>query len=76
MRIPKPSPQLKPTNVNTGGVHPLVKASMLPRMAAVKGIGIPQRAQVMASLPGVKRSLMSKAEMGSVRGEVGRRPRA
>lgn len=67
---------LKPTSVSTAGVHPLVAKSMLPRMAEAKQFTPGKRAIAMAQMPGAKRSLISRQELGSVRREDGRKPRA
>lgn len=68
---------IKPTKVATGGVHPLVKASMLPRIkqAAATGLGAQSK-----MLSGMARSggsgNMTHEELSSKRSEVGRKPRA
>lgn len=71
---------LHAVNVSTGGVHPLVKASMLPRMKAAKQVSTKARASAMAKAPGVSKPFSSKGlsvnELRSRRGEVGRQPRA
>ncbi len=57
-----------PVNVSSAGVHPLVKASMLPRMKTAKAQGsLKARRGQMAG--------MSRTELKSKRSEVGRQPR-
>lgn len=70
---------LKAVNVSTGGVHPLVRASMLPRIKAAKSVGIGQQNRAMASQFGPKsprRANMSRIEEATTTKELGRRPRA
>lgn len=57
-----------PVNVSTAGVHPLVKASMLPR--------IKQRKMGSLNVRRSQMSNMSRAELRSRRSEIGRQPRA
>lgn len=78
----KASGAIRPINVSTAGVHPLVKKSMLPRMKASKQSGVVAQSNMMRAIArGVKMqptngggNLMSKVERSSRRNMVGRRP--
>lgn len=63
-----------PLSVSTAGVHPLVKASMLGHAKAIKPFTPKNRAKAMSTSLGPKNN-MSRVEMKSRRGEVGRQPR-
>jgi len=44
------SPGLVPTDVSTGGVHPFVRESMLPRMKMNKSVNPKQRAAIYEAM--------------------------
>jgi hypothetical protein len=75
---------IRPVSVSTGGIHPLVKKSMLPRLKMNRASGVVAQSNMMR---GMARSqsmrpsngggnLMSRVELKSRRAEVGRQPRA
>jgi hypothetical protein len=66
---------LQAPNVSTGGVHPLVRASMLPRIKRAKATSLAARSKAMATPP-VSKPKLSVNELKSRRSEVGRMPRA
>ena len=70
MTIGKP---LRAPNVSTAGVHPLVKASMLPRIKRAKAESLSARSAEMARQP-KKRSNMSVDMLRSARKLKGRQP--
>jgi hypothetical protein len=65
---------LQAPNVSTGGVHPLVRASMLPRIKRAKQTSLAARSKAMATPP-VSKPKLSVNELRSRRSEVGRMPR-
>ena len=71
--LPMQSP-LEAPNVSTAGVHPLVRASMLPRIKRAKQTSLAARSKAMATPP-VTKPRLSYNELRSRRSEVGRMPR-
>jgi hypothetical protein len=84
LKLPKATTGIKPIKLSTSGVHPLVKASMLPRMKASKMSGVQAQSNMLRGMARSKgmqptsgtKNLMSRVEMKSRRGVVGRMPRA
>jgi hypothetical protein len=65
---------MKAPNISTAGVHPLVKASMLPRIKLAKTTSLAARSKAMMTPP-KKNSGLSINELRSRRSEIGRQPR-
>ncbi|HEV2170159.1 MAG TPA: hypothetical protein VGR40_04385 [Candidatus Binatus sp.] len=61
--------------MSTAGVHPLVRASMLPRIKAAKVFSPRNRNRAMAQSLGPK-AQMSVQQLKSSHSETGRKPRA
>ena len=83
IRLPH-APSIKPIGLSTAGVHPLVRASMLPRIKTAKATGVTAQSSMLRGMARSKgmqptsgtKNLMSRVEMKSRRGVVGRMPRA
>lgn len=72
---------LRPLRLSTAGVHPLVKASMLPRIKAARAQGVVAQSNMMRGMARAAKmpptngggNLMSLTERKSRRGMVGRK---
>lgn len=84
LKMPRVTTGIRPIKLSTAGVHPLVKASMLPRIKASKASGVVAQSNMLRGMARSKgmqptsgtKNLMSRVEMKSRRGVVGRMPRA
>lgn len=71
---------IRPVNVSTGGIHPLVKKSMLPRMKMNRAQGVKAQSTMMAKMQkpiiGGGANMLDRNQRKSRRGMVGRKPLA